>query len=152
MGGKQRPTLAVRDRELVGFRIREAREYAGLGRAELAEALNVHPGSIARWESGGALPQPYYLKRVAELAEVSEAWLRYGEGDRPGREVLREQANDALVTLAALRSFIGEIGAPGTERARKLDALDGYRQLITTREPLPSWWYDLKTLVEKGDL
>lgn len=141
------------ERQQVGFRVRDAREAAGLGRDELAARLKVHPGSIARWESGGAVPQRYYLRQIAEMAQVSEAWLRYGTGDGPvTRREPRTDRDASPVSFDAISAFIRSIAEPGQERLRKLDALDAYRRLITTREALPGWWYDLKEMVQSGEL
>ena len=64
----------VDDRRAVGFRVRRAREHARWSREVLAERLGVHPGSVARWESGGAVPHAYHLERIAELTDSSAEW------------------------------------------------------------------------------
>ena len=48
--------------------------------------------------------------------------------------------------------FLVGIGPKGQERARKLDALEGLRRMLTARGPLPDYWYLLKERVENGEI
>jgi hypothetical protein len=63
-----------------------------------------------------------------------------------------QEAGDLFSSLDAIARFLGGIAPPGQEKLRKLDALDGYRRMITAREVLPSWWYELKRRVENEEL
>ena len=60
MGGR----MNTDERRAVGRRIRVVRERQGWGRGELARRLGVHAGSIARWETGGAVPHGYTVERI----------------------------------------------------------------------------------------
>jgi len=137
------------DRRNVGHRIRAARERNGWDRGELARRLGVHAGSIARWESGGAVPHAYTVQRIAEMAGTTAEWLRTGGGD-PGAGT-RATAGDP-VSYDAVARFMGEIAPPGEERLRKLDALEGLRRMLTARGALPDWWYLLRERAEQGTL
>ena len=149
-------------RKAVGRRLREARAAAGLTRQHLAEMLDVHPGSIARWETGGAMPQPFLLEKIAEVTGAPAGWIQYGEpkrrGDVPGGKTRKRtrkeaiQADEVFSSFDSVVRFLGGIGAPGDQRLRKLDALEGYRRMITASGALPDWWYHLKSRVERGEL
>lgn len=147
--------MDVTERRAIGRRLREAREKMGLDRPALAERLGVHTGSIARWETGGSVPIPYHMERIAEWAEVEPAWLRHGPRDAEavaaGGDVERE-AEDIFSSFDAVARFLGGIGPAGEERLRKMDALEGLRRMLTAGGLLPDWWYRLRDRVENGEL
>lgn len=150
--------MNVKERRAVGHRVRRVRERLGWERTELADRLGVHPGSIARWETGGSVPHLYHLDRIAEWGDVSTEWLLNGEepsadGDQEASapEVERE-AEDVFASLDSVARFLGGIGPAGEEKLRKLDALEGLRRMLTARGLLPDWWYRLRDRVENGEL
>lgn len=145
------------DRRGIGHRIRWARERAGLIREELAKRVKVHPGSIARWETGGSVPHAYTLEGIADVTGVTVEWLRTGrpgpgEPVAGGAEKTAGDAGDAFTVFENVVRFLDGIGPSGQERARKLDALEGLRRMLTARGPLPDWWYLVKERVENGEL
>ncbi len=148
--------MTTDERRRVGFRIRMARERQGWDRGELARRLGVHAGSVARWESGGAVPHAWTVRRIAELAGTTPEWLTAGEdaeasaGDGGAGEEVRVKTNP--FTLEAMAPFVAAIAPPGGERLRKLDALEGMRRMLTARGALPGWWYQLQARVEEGGL
>lgn len=77
------------------------------------------------------------------------ALMRFLEEQRAGTDAAAE---DMFSSLAAVARFIGGIAPPGQEKLVKLDALEGYRRMITARERLPPWWYRLKEMVENDEL
>jgi transcriptional regulator with XRE-family HTH domain len=144
------------DRRAIGWRIRTARERAGLTREELGARVGVHPGSIARWETGGSAPHAYTLGRIADACGASHEWLRTG-ADAAGASAEPDStdaadADDVFASLDAVVRFVEGFGPPGQERLRKLDALEGLRRMLTARGILPDWWYLLKERVENGGL
>jgi transcriptional regulator with XRE-family HTH domain len=141
--------MDVQERRAVGYRLRRARERMGLERPALAQRLGVHAGSIARWETGGSVPQAYHLERIAEWAGVDADWVRTGEGAEAPEPVERE-GEDLFASFDAVVRFLGGIGPAGEARARKMDALEGLRRMLTARGALPDWWYELRDRVE-GD-
>lgn len=50
--------------------------------AEVAAAVGVAQGSIARWENGRIPKEDEALRALAKFYRVSFVWLRYGEGPR----------------------------------------------------------------------
>lgn len=141
----------------VGHRIRSLRERRGMTREALAERLGVHPGSIARWETGGSVPHAYTLERMAEALGGDVGWLRTGRGGdgaaSPARAgEARRGGDDVFASLDAVARFVEGIAPAGEERHRKLDALEGLRRMLTARGPLPGWWYELRGRVDDGRL
>jgi transcriptional regulator with XRE-family HTH domain len=145
--------MTSEERRAVGHRIRALRERKGWGRGELARRLGVHAGSIARWETGGALPHAYTIERLAELAGTTAEWLRTGTaGGGAAAPRARPDGGSSFPTFEVMRGFVAGIAAPGEERLRKLDALEGLRRMLTARGLLPEWWYALWDQVERGEL
>lgn len=144
-------------RKAVGRRVREARTAAALTREQLAERLKIHPGSIARWESGGSMPQPYYMERIAEITNAPASWLQFGEGARAktttkGRVRKGPDTGHGFDSFDGLVRFIASLGEPREQKARKLDALEGYRRMLTASGVLPDWWYHVQSKVERDEL
>ncbi|HEX2188979.1 MAG TPA: helix-turn-helix transcriptional regulator [Longimicrobiaceae bacterium] len=147
----------VETRRSVGFRLRRVRERLGWDRTELADKLGVHPGSIARWETGGSVPHRYHLERIAEWGDVDPNWIVTGEeqgaGDEPastrGEE---EDAEELFASFDSIARFLGGIGPAGQEKLRKLDALEGLRRMLTAKGLLPDWWYELRDRIEGDEL
>ena len=147
--------MVVEERRAIGHRIRALRERQGWDREELARRLGVHSGSIARWETGGAVPHAYTLERIAELGGASSEWIRTGRGAPEGvadATAVEPETEELFVSFDAMVRFVEGIAPPGEERLRKLDALEGLRRMLTARGALPDWWYELKERVENGRL
>ncbi len=145
--------MNVDQRRAVGTRIRRIREAKGWNREELATRLGVHSGSVARWETGGAVPHPYHLDRIAEWGGATSEWLRTGgEDEAAAAEAPEREAEELFASLDTIARFVGGIAPPGQERFRKLDALEGLRRMLTARGLLPDWWYRLRDQVESDEL
>ena len=142
--------MDAQERRAVGRRLREAREKTGMDRTQLAERLGVHSGSIARWETGGSVPLPYHVERIAEWAGVDTHWLRHGRPGTPVEQAVEQESEDLFASFDAVVRFLGGIGPAGEAKARKMDALEGLRRMLTARGALPDWWYELRERVE-GD-
>lgn len=68
----------------VGSRIRCAREAAGFTVAtRFAEAVDIKPHTLWRYENGQMTPGTDVLLRIARAAGVSMEWLLTGVGDGP---------------------------------------------------------------------
>lgn len=59
----------------LGRRVQEAREAAGLSRAELAERALATEAAVRLWETGQREPRLKYLKRIAEATDRPLAWF-----------------------------------------------------------------------------
>lgn len=68
----------------VGWRIRIAREGAGLDQGQLAELTGIARNTISNYESGHtSKPNKAFLRLIAAATGVNEAWLRTGEAGTP---------------------------------------------------------------------
>lgn len=63
---------------LIGVRIREARQAAGLTQAELAELVGVSRSAVAQWETGRTGQVGTNLTRIAEVLGVAAGHLLEG--------------------------------------------------------------------------
>ena len=86
-------------------RIQALREGLGLTQAKFAEVLIVSQGAVSRWEQGKHDPGERMLAKIAALAGITSAELRYGAQAAP-------QAGD---------------GAPGTDENVKPLAIQSKR-------------------------
>lgn len=81
-------------RELIAFRLREARRLAGLSQSQVASLLSLHRPSISEIEAGRRKVTAEEVIALAELYQVEPKWL-LGEGE----ESL--SINDSRLQLAA---------------------------------------------------
>lgn len=92
----------------IGERIRELRKRANLTQAELAERINAHPVTIAKYETGKHQPSVEALERLADALGVSTEVIT-GRADKPEeqdeawaiRERLRRDPNYRILFKAA---------------------------------------------------
>jgi transcriptional regulator with XRE-family HTH domain len=73
------------DMELAA-RIQALREGLGMTQARFADVLIVSQGAVSRWEKGKHAPSEQLLGKIAALAGISSAELRYGEKYAPDEE------------------------------------------------------------------
>jgi transcriptional regulator with XRE-family HTH domain len=70
----------------VGARIVErAKAHKGLNITQLADALGVSYETVRKWQSGETEPNRSRVVKIAELLDVSEQWVRFG--DDPASDV-----------------------------------------------------------------
>ena len=94
-------------------RIVEAREAAGLSRAELARNAGVTPDTVEIWETGERAPRANRLTTLGGVLGVSAAWLLSGEGAAPGDDTAELGLGRAEVRaeLETLQSELERIAA-----------------------------------------
>ncbi len=56
-------------------RLKELRKAAGFSQKTLSEKLSVSQQTVAKWETGGATPNPEMLSAIADVFEVSVDYL-----------------------------------------------------------------------------
>lgn len=81
-------------RQIIASRIREARRMAGLSQGQVAKMLGLQRPSVTEIESGNRAVAAEELAKVAEIFDVSVAWL-LGEG------AAQLDAHDDRLQLAA---------------------------------------------------
>jgi transcriptional regulator with XRE-family HTH domain len=94
----------MEDREL-GARIQALREGLGMTQARFADALIVSQGAVSRWEQGKHAPGERMLAKIAALAGITSAELRYGtQAPTPGAPAPSGEATDEYGRPIAIRS------------------------------------------------
>jgi transcriptional regulator with XRE-family HTH domain len=81
-------------RTAIAGRIRDARKLAGLSQTQVARSLGIHRPSVSEIEAGNRRVSAEELANLAELFDVSVAWLA---GERPEKL----ETHDAKLELAA---------------------------------------------------
>jgi transcriptional regulator with XRE-family HTH domain len=66
-------------RQIIASRIREARRLAGLSQGQVAKMLDLQRPSVTEMEAGNRAVAAEELAKLAEIFDVSVAWL-VGEG------------------------------------------------------------------------
>ncbi len=104
-------------RNLIAERLKEARKLAGLSQGRVAKMLDLHRPSVTEMEAGNRRVSADELARLAEIYDVSVAWL-LGEApetidtqnprlELAARELSKLKPDDLqrlLKLLAAMRS------------------------------------------------
>jgi transcriptional regulator with XRE-family HTH domain len=70
-GGSYDAAMRKKDRPLLGLRLAELRQAAGLTQMQLADKLGVHHSNIAFWELSGTPPRGEVLPKMAHALGVS---------------------------------------------------------------------------------
>lgn len=110
-------------RDQIAERLKEARKLAGLSQGHVAKILGLHRPSVTEMETGNRRVSADELAKLAEIYDVSVAWLL---GETPdtvdaqdprlelaARELSKLKPEDLerlLKLLAAMRSDSGENG------------------------------------------
>lgn len=72
-------TTNEQKRQIIASRIREARRLAGLSQGQVAKMLGLQRPSVSEIEAGNRTVAAEELSKLAEIFDVSVAWL-LGEG------------------------------------------------------------------------
>ena len=108
---------ALEKRQAIASRLREARKLSGLSQGQVAQFMNLHRPSISEIEAGNRRVSAEELTRLAELYDVSVAYLTGEASDsvslddpslelaaRELRKLPPESLEKLLQALAASRS------------------------------------------------
>jgi transcriptional regulator with XRE-family HTH domain len=116
----------IAKRRLIAERLKEARKLAGLSQGHVANILGLHRPSVSEMEAGNRRVSADELARLAEIYDVSVAWL-LGEApesidvqdprlELAARELSKLKPDDLerlLKLLAAMRSESVPTGEEG---------------------------------------
>ena len=61
-------------------RARELRESLGLSQREFSQKINIGQSTLAMLETGQRIMKDIHVSQICSVFNVSENWLRYGEG------------------------------------------------------------------------
>jgi transcriptional regulator with XRE-family HTH domain len=84
----------IAERLALGQRLTQARGYAQLTQASVAESLRVRRATIAAWEAGDAEPLAIDLQRLADLYGVEIAMLTGRSSLPPLRPVIKAKTDE----------------------------------------------------------
>lgn len=62
--------------EVLGNKIKRAREDAGLSQEDLGKAVGVSREAVSNWESGKSMPRPKRWRRLTEVIPITKETLR----------------------------------------------------------------------------
>ena len=62
-------------------RIKAIRKYKNMKQAEFAQVLRIKPNTVTSYETGLRVPSDAVITSICREFNVSEHWLRTGEGD-----------------------------------------------------------------------
>ncbi len=85
----------------LGDRIKARREKRGLKQQDIANALDISPQAVSKWERGGNAPDIWVLEPLAQLLGVTVDWLLTGSEER--RDVF-----EAAVMVSSVRGAHGK--------------------------------------------
>jgi transcriptional regulator with XRE-family HTH domain len=113
-------------------RLKQRRQFKGLGQPDLGRALGVSQQQIARWENGVNDPSGDAIARLARTLECTTDWL-LGLVEQPTAHVrARELSADEqqLIDLYRQRQLpemitrlVNELAGPKTQKDRVVDGL-----------------------------
>lgn len=77
----------MEDKNLIGLRIKEAREELGLSQEDLADILGIAFQSIQQWESGKTTPRQTRMRKLAAALGKTPSWIQFGVGNAASSNV-----------------------------------------------------------------
>ena len=113
-------------------RIKTIRKSNNLTQTEFGKRIGVKGNTVTNYETGLRIPSEAVILAICREFDVSERWLRTGEG-----VMLVERSADEK-----LAAFLGDILSRGPEDFRR-------RCLETLSRLKPEEWYVLEQMIEK---
>ena len=113
-------------------RIKTIRKSNNLTQTEFGERIGVKGNTVTNYETGLRIPSEAVILAICREFDVSERWLRTGEG-----VMLVERSADEK-----LAAFLGDVLSRGPEDFRR-------RCLETLSRLKPEEWYVLEQMIEK---
>ncbi|STZ63893.1 Uncharacterized HTH-type transcriptional regulator HI_1476 [Moraxella lacunata] len=99
------------NRAKIGVRLTQAREKAGLARAEVAKAVNIGTTTLQQWEVGNREASIETLEQLAKLYHVSPQHLIFGtDSDSVPTPIADSSADDDYYYVPFYRDIIASAG------------------------------------------
>ena len=95
----------------IGSRLRLLREKHGLKQVNLANALQVTPQAVSKWEKGANLPDVHVLTKIARLFDVSTDYILGLTFGGLGNAPMTVQLNNIIGSQTGERQFNVEMAA-----------------------------------------
>jgi transcriptional regulator with XRE-family HTH domain len=108
-------------------RLKSSRENKNFKQNKIAELLDIHNSTLAKYESGDREPDTHTLIRLADLYEVSLEWLIAGKSNRLTSTYTVDPARDFL----ALEGLKYELTQEEAEHLK--ESLETFRQLASKK-------------------
>jgi transcriptional regulator with XRE-family HTH domain len=116
------------NRKALSERLKTSRENRNLKQNKIADMLDIHNSTLAKYESGDREPDTDTLIRLAELYEVSLEWLIAGKSSQLPNSSRSETKPINFLSVNGMKYDISK------EEANHLkDSLDMFRILTTKR-------------------
>jgi transcriptional regulator with XRE-family HTH domain len=116
------------NRKALSERLKTSRENRNLKQNKIADMLDIHNSTLAKYESGDREPDTDTLIRLAELYEVSLEWLIAGKSSQLPNSSRSETKPINFLSVNGMKYDISK------EEANHLkDSLDMFRMLTTKR-------------------
>lgn len=113
----------------VNDRIKEVRKNSGLSQTDFAERLGTTRGVITNLEGGKTTPNDPFVKLICREFNVSESWLRTGEGEMKQPLTRNQEIAEFMGRLmndpdsAPRKRFISIVSKLDVEEWRLLDEI-----------------------------
>lgn len=124
------------NRAKIGVRLTQAREKAGLARAEVAKAVNIGTTTLQQWEVGNREASIETLERLAKLYHVSPQYLIFGtDSDSVPTPIADSSADDEYEDVLVY----DVLASAGVGSAV-------FEENVSCRLKFPSWWFTERRL------
>jgi transcriptional regulator with XRE-family HTH domain len=77
----------MEDKDLIGQRIKEAREALGISQEQLAARLGIAFQSVQQWEAGKTTPRATRMRKLATVLGKTPTWLQFGVGSTSSKNI-----------------------------------------------------------------
>ena len=135
---KQRVSVFAKRNDFIKERIKAIRKTFGFTQQEYADRLNIQRGSIASYETGRISPSNATISLICKELNVSEDWLRNGNGDIFIPITIDEEIEtfigsvQADISNAFKKRFISALAKLSTEEWKAIEHL--MENMISERE------------------
>jgi transcriptional regulator with XRE-family HTH domain len=117
--------IGIEGVELIGNRIKAAREKLNMSLESVADKLGVSFQSVQQWEAGNTSPRRKRMEKLAEVLQTTPAWLQFGEGyssesrDTPTDEFIKTDEFMILMRGAHLEAVKLAVGLGWLSEGKK---------------------------------
>lgn len=128
--------------ETIGQRISFLIEERGIKKVQFAETIGVHQTYVSQMVTDKKVPSDRIIKDICEAYNVSDRWLRTGEGEmflpKPESSLPAELSSDPMIR-AILEAYL-DLDAQGRQTFQRFfsDVVARYKGDSPARQPSPA--------------